>query len=57
MGFIVPVSQNWYLTVTDLSISTKFLRYGLRRVPHMLTAHCYTSYSENRVMLHAIHVS
>ena len=43
MGFIVPVSQNWYLTVADRSISTAFLRYGLRSVPHMFTAHCCTS--------------
>jgi len=57
MGFIVPISQKWYLTVTDHSISTKFLRYDLRRVPHMFTVHCCTSYSGNLVMLHAIHVS
>ena len=57
MGFIAPVSQNWYLTMRNLSISTKFLRYGLGSVPLMFTAHCYTSYSDNPVMLHASHVS
>ena len=43
MGFVVPVSQNWYLTVADHSIGTKFLLYGLRRVPRMFTAHCCTN--------------